>query len=202
MNHTHITSLRRAATGAAVVLTGMAAATTPALAATTDGTSNTIQIAATSVTLDQAHNRVVVTAPSAGGLTPGMHLDRVQISTPRETLILENTMISDTRSAHRPGANAHLCKIEYPVKNPAGPLARAPPGPALTPTSWSKTASTPRRRPARKSLTRSRALGSRCSFLDDRREPPSRTWRAPPFDFRVRAALPAATPRRASPCPS
>lgn len=126
-NDTHITSLRRAATGAAVVLTGMAAATTPALADTTDGTSNTIQVAATSVTLDQAHNRVVVTAPSAGGLTPGMHLDRVQISTPRETLILENTMISGYAvGPSSPAVTLTFCKIEPPIKEPAGVVGPEP----------------------------------------------------------------------------
>ncbi len=95
MNHTHITSLRRAATGAAVMLAGLTAATTPALAApTTDGAATPIRVAVTSVKLDQAHNRAVVSAPAWGGLTPGMRLDSVQVVTPQLSLTLTNTMIS------------------------------------------------------------------------------------------------------------
>ena len=120
-------SPRRAGTGGAAVIAGMVAATTPALAAATDGTSNTIQVAATSVTIDQAHNRVVVTAPSPGGLTPGMHLDRVQISTPRQTLILENTMISGYVVGPSSSAvTLTFCKIEYPVKPADGLVGPEP----------------------------------------------------------------------------
>jgi hypothetical protein len=95
MSHTHITSLRRATIGAALMLAGLAAATTPALAApTTDGTSNTIMVAVTSVRLDQAHNRVVVTAPAPGRLSPERRLDSVQVVTPQLTYVLTNTMVS------------------------------------------------------------------------------------------------------------
>ena len=91
--------LRRAAIGAAVALVGLMAAISPAYAAaSTDGTSNTINVAVTSVTLDQAHNRVVVTAPAHGGLTPGMHLAIAQVVTPHLVLTLQNTLVSGVAS--------------------------------------------------------------------------------------------------------
>ncbi len=93
--------LRRAAIGVAVALVGLMVAISPAsAAASTDGTSNTIKVAVTSVTLDQAHNRVVVTAPAPGGLTPGMRLALVEVVTPRLALTLTNTLVSGLVSGH------------------------------------------------------------------------------------------------------
>jgi hypothetical protein len=74
MNHVRIL------TSAGAILAGLAVATSPALAAPIgDGTSNTIQVAVTSATLDQAHHRAIVTAPRPGGLTPGRHFGTVEV---------------------------------------------------------------------------------------------------------------------------
>jgi hypothetical protein len=86
----NIRSLRRPATGAAVVLAALAAAT-PALAAPIgDGTSNTIQVA--SASLDQAHHRVVITGAPAG-MTPGRHFARATIVTPQLSYVFTDVMI-------------------------------------------------------------------------------------------------------------
>jgi hypothetical protein len=85
---------RRAALGVVVAVVGLMVPISPAFAAAgSDGTSNTLQFAVTSAVLDQAHHRVVVTAPAAGGLA-GRHLDLVEVVTPQLTYTLNNTMIS------------------------------------------------------------------------------------------------------------
>jgi len=86
--------LRRAAIGVAVALVGLTAAIGPAsAAASTDGTSNTIQLAVTSAVLDQAHHRLIVTAPAARDLA-GRHFATAEVVAPRLTYVLNNTMIS------------------------------------------------------------------------------------------------------------
>ncbi len=87
-------SFRRVTTGAAVVLAGLIATTSPALATPiADGTSNTIQFAASSAALDQVHHRVVLTAPVPGGLAPGKRLATAELATPRSTVILTDVLV-------------------------------------------------------------------------------------------------------------
>lgn len=109
--------LRRAAIGVAVALVGLTAAIGPASAvASTDGTSNTIQLAVTSAVLDQAHHRMIVTAPGAGGLA-GRYLARVEVVTPRLTYTLNNTMISGLvgGSSESSSLSLNFTKIEMVV---------------------------------------------------------------------------------------
>ena len=88
-------SLGRLAIGVVVALCGLMLAISPAsAAASTDGTSNTIQFAIASAALDQAHHRVVITAPTEGGLVAGRHLGTAEVVTPKLTYILQNTMVS------------------------------------------------------------------------------------------------------------
>ena len=86
---------RRAVTVVAVTLAGLTGVATPVLAAPiSDGTSNTIQFAVTSVTLDKVHHRVIVTGPAQNRLEPGAHLVTTEIITPVATYTLTNTMVS------------------------------------------------------------------------------------------------------------
>jgi hypothetical protein len=88
-------SFRRAAIGVVVALVGLGAVASPALAAPgNDGTSNTIQFSVTSAVLDQAHHRVIVTAPATGGLVAGSHLPSAQVVTPRLTITLSDVLVS------------------------------------------------------------------------------------------------------------
>jgi type 1 fimbria pilin len=106
-------STRRATIAAALALAGLAPATTPAFAAGTDGTSNTIQMAVTSVAVDQAHHRVVVGTHAQNQLVPGMHLGTVEIVTAQHlTINLENCMISGDSGT---GITLNFTKITYDV---------------------------------------------------------------------------------------
>lgn len=67
----HGNALRAAAVAAAAALALMLVAASPAFATSQDGTSNTIQFSAESAVIDQAHHRVLVTAPGVAGLEPG-----------------------------------------------------------------------------------------------------------------------------------
>jgi hypothetical protein len=95
MNPPSIRSLCRAVTVAAVALVGLIGGATPVLAAPIgDGTSNTVQFAVTSVALDQAHHRLLVSGLAQSGLVPGMHLATAEIITPVAMYTLNNTMVS------------------------------------------------------------------------------------------------------------
>jgi hypothetical protein len=87
-------SVRRAAIGAAVALACPIVAAGPASAASQDGTSNTIQFSVASAVLDQAHHRVIVAAPTGGGLAAGRHVASAEVVTSRSRFVLENVMIS------------------------------------------------------------------------------------------------------------
>jgi hypothetical protein len=80
--------------GVAGTLALMGVAAIPASAASQDGTSNTIQFTVASAVLDQAHHRVIVTSPTPNGLAVGRHFATVEVTTPRYTVMLENTMVS------------------------------------------------------------------------------------------------------------
>ena len=87
--------LRRAAIGVVTALAGLSFAISPAAAASgNDGTSNTIQFSLSSATIDQAHHRVLLTAPAGSDLAPGRHIATVEVMTPRLTIILENVLVS------------------------------------------------------------------------------------------------------------
>lgn len=97
---------RRAVIAAALTLGAVAGGATPALAAPLgDGTSNTIQLAVTSVTPDPAHHRVQVGGPAQNRLLTGMRLGTVEIITPVERYLLENCMISSYDSGTRLSLN-------------------------------------------------------------------------------------------------
>lgn len=86
--------VRRATTGAAVVLVGLIAATSPALASSiADGTSNTLGFAVASAALDQARHRVVVMRTAPGALSPGQRLAGAELVTPRLTVILTDVLV-------------------------------------------------------------------------------------------------------------
>lgn len=118
-NRLRIHFLRRAAIGVATALVGLMAVTGPAFAAaSTDGTSNTIQFAVTSAVLDQAHHRVIVTGPAAGGLA-GRHLALVEVVTPRLTYTLNNTMISGLVGGSSESLSLNYTTIDIKAFGPA-----------------------------------------------------------------------------------
>ena len=107
--------LRRAAIGVAVALVGLMAATGPAsAAASADGTSNTIQLAVTSAVLDQAHHRVIVTAPAAGGLA-GRHLALVEVVTPQLKYVFTDVMVESLAGTPSESLSLNFTKVEYKV---------------------------------------------------------------------------------------
>lgn len=94
----HINSLRRAVIGAVLALALLAAVASPAAALSKDGTSNTIELSVTSAVLDQAHHRVIVTAPTNGGLTVGSHLATVVIVKPQVRWTFQDVMVESIAS--------------------------------------------------------------------------------------------------------
>ena len=94
----HINSLRRAVIGAVLSLALLAAAASPAAAQPKDGTSNTIELTVTSAVLDQAHHRVIVTAPATGGLTVGRHLATVVLMKPQLRWTFQDVMVESIAS--------------------------------------------------------------------------------------------------------
>jgi hypothetical protein len=119
LNRRRINCIRRAALGVALALAGLIAAVSPAAAAAnTDGTSNTIQYAVKSAVLDQANQRVIVTAPATDGLTPGRHLATVEVVTPRLSFVLENTLISSF-AGKSSSLSLNFTKIDYVGVGPA-----------------------------------------------------------------------------------
>ncbi len=105
--------LRRAAIGVAVAVVGLMAATGPAsAAANADGTSNTIQLAVTSAVVDQAHHRVIVTAPAAGGLA-GRHLALVEVVTPQLKYVFTDVMVESLAGTRSESVSLGYTKIEF-----------------------------------------------------------------------------------------
>lgn len=94
----HINSLRRAVIGAVLALALLAAAASPAAALSKDGTSNTVELTVTSAVLDQAHHRVIVTAPTTGGLTVGRHLATVEVVKPQLRYTFQDVMVESIAS--------------------------------------------------------------------------------------------------------
>jgi hypothetical protein len=104
---------RRAAIGVAVALVGLMAATGPAFAAASaDGTSNTIQLAVTSAVLDQAHHRMIVTAPAAGGVA-GRHLALVEVVTPQLKYVFSDVMVESLAGTSSESLSLNYTKIEF-----------------------------------------------------------------------------------------
>ena len=104
---------RCAAIAVAVALAGLTVAISPAsAAASTDGTSNTIQLAVTSVAIDQAHRRVIVTAPGAVVLA-GRHIALVEVVTPQLTYTLQNTMVSGLVGGSSQSLSLNFTTIEF-----------------------------------------------------------------------------------------
>ncbi len=105
--------LRRAAIGLAVALVGLMAATGAAsAAASTDGMSNTIQLAVTSAVLDQAHHRVIVTAPAAGRLA-GRHLALVEVVTPQLKYVFTDVMVESLAGTASESLSLNYTKTEF-----------------------------------------------------------------------------------------
>lgn len=94
----HINSLRHAVIGAVLAFALVAAAAGPAAALSKDGTSNTIELTVTSAVLDQAHQRVIVTVPTAGDLTVGRHLATVGVVKPQVRWTLQDVMVESIAS--------------------------------------------------------------------------------------------------------
>ena len=104
-------SLRRTSISFATALAGVCMAAAPALASITDGTSNTIQVAA--ATIDQAHHRVLIIGPEpTGGLTPGQHIRTVQLVGQRFGYTFENVMVESVTGT--PSAlSLNFTKVEF-----------------------------------------------------------------------------------------
>ncbi len=105
-------SLRRTSISAALALATLNAAALPALASVSDGTSNTIQVAIATATLDQAHHRVVVTGAQSARLTPGQHLRSVQVVGPRLGYTFENVMVESLTGVSS-GLSLNFTKVEF-----------------------------------------------------------------------------------------
>ncbi len=112
MNPLRIPSLRRATTASAAILAGLAAAASPALAAPIgDGTSNTVQVAVASATLDQAHHRVIVTGPKTAGLTPGRHFATAEIVTPSTAWVFSDVLV-ESLTGQASALSLNFTKVE------------------------------------------------------------------------------------------
>jgi hypothetical protein len=121
MNPPSRISLRRAASGAVagLVAVGALAASGPAVAAPiTDGTSNTLQLAVTSATLDQAHHRVLATSAAPLQLRPGTHLASLEINAPDGRLVLTDVMIESITGTDSPAPNTQL-SVKYTLFLPS-----------------------------------------------------------------------------------
>src|SRR6478609_7251998 len=105
-------TLVRASIGVAMALAGVSAGAAPALASVTDGTSNTIQVAVASATIDQAHHRVVITGAEPGArLTAGQHLRAVQLVSQRFSYTFENVMV-ESLTGTSPALSLNFTKVE------------------------------------------------------------------------------------------
>jgi hypothetical protein len=111
----HTSTIRRAAAGAAIALAGLCAGVSPALAApVSDGTSNTIQLAVSAPAIDQAHHRVVVTAPGAAAvLRPGKHLDDVQLVRASIKYTFQDVMVESLTGPTASQLSLNFTKVEF-----------------------------------------------------------------------------------------
>jgi hypothetical protein len=115
-NHSSKPSLRRTILAAAIALAGATGVVAPAGASTvSDGTSNTIMVAAAAVRLDVARHQVVVSAPATGPLAAGRRLDAVKVITPRSSYMLNDILVSSLAGGdHRPEAlSLNFTKVEF-----------------------------------------------------------------------------------------
>ncbi len=105
--------LRSLTAAVAVALAGLVGTSSPVLAAPIgDGTSNTIQVAVTSATLDAAHHRVVVTTATPGGLTAGRHFATAQVVTPHSSFVFENVMV-ESLTGTSTALSLNFTKVEF-----------------------------------------------------------------------------------------
>jgi hypothetical protein len=105
-NLLHMAGVFRGMTRILLALAATLLMAAPAHAAT-DGTSNTLMtgefgLAPVASVKPGAtpHQAVVTLANAPAGLAPGKHFDRVTFTSPRLTIILENTMISGLTADH------------------------------------------------------------------------------------------------------
>ncbi len=116
MNPSPRRSLRRAPISAvaALVAAGALAAAGPASAApATDGTSNTVQFAVTSATLDQLQHRVLAITPTRPDLPAGTHLASLQLNGPHMSFILTDVMIESVTATNSPAPGSTRINVKY-----------------------------------------------------------------------------------------